>query len=132
MRDDLQTLSEHLRAFNPGLVLQVTLQPSLSDTPCDLTGLTDVPGVYHDPVFDALLLAVKNGAKGARVLAHLAQGFDIDAFGGPAAAPVESDDDKRQRRKERRKAREAGRAVQPEAKSAKVVCEDELLEAFRK
>ena len=132
MRDDLQALAEHLRGINPGLVLHVTLQPSLSDAPCDLSGLTDIPGIHHDPVFDALLLSVARGGKGARLLAHLAQGRDIDSFGGasPAAVPEESEEDKRQRRKARRKAREAGRPV--ETKSAKVVCEDELLEAFRK
>lgn len=134
MQDDLAALVELLRKAHPGIVVQVTLQPSLMEQPdpvateVALRALTTVPGVIHDPVFDALLLRRLSGGGGAMALAHLAQGGDLDTLGG-APAPVvavETDREKRQRRKERR-ARNKG-----DKGNAKVVCEDELLEAFAK
>lgn len=136
LQDDLHALHEALCAVNPALTLQITLQPSLVAQPdpvaveVALRALADVAGVIHDPVFDALLARIAKGGSGARALAHLAQGGDLDSFGGPvalASVAMESEDDKRQRRKERRKAR-----GKDKPSGASVICEDELLEAFAK
>lgn len=129
MQDDLAALAVHLKGQNPGLVLQVALLPALGE---DLPGaLAEVPGVAHDPVFDAVLTRVAAGGQGSALLAHLGRGQDLDAFGVAAPTPVaeeaptdRDEKERRKRRKERRANRQAG--------AGKVVCEEELLEAFAK
>ena len=110
MRDDLQALRDLLRSVS----VQVCVLPSLGG-PVALRG--------DDPVFDALLERVAQGGSGGALLAHLARGGDLDAY-GPQVAEAEAAPKDRERRK-RRKDKSRG-------EGARVVCEDELLEAFSK
>ena len=122
LRSDLHAMVEVFRALNPRLVLQVSVLPSLGE----VVDWPEVEGLQHDPIFDALLEARRKGGKGAGLLAFLAQGGDIVRFAPVVAAPVAEDVDaeRRRRRKEKRKAKGDN--------PGKVICEDELLEAFAK
>jgi hypothetical protein len=127
MQRDLADLAALLRERRPGMVVQLAYLPSLTgegEAALPQLRRLDPVGLVRDPVFDALAEAVAAGGAGAGLLAHLAQGGSLDAF-APAPAPVVEDRRAARRDKRRDKTRDKGEAN-------RVVCEDELLEAFAK
>jgi len=140
----------HAGLSRPGLTLWLTV-PAGPGAEDDALGLLQArasawagqfEGVRHDPVLDALIARAAalpadhpDTARLGALIARLLGGedlLDIVAAGpAPAAVPErekrEKDPERRQRRKEKR-AREKAQG----GETAKVMCEDELLEAFSK
>jgi|GEM_PF-5519671 len=146
---DFAALHADLNAARPGVAIRLIVAP-LPGAAADEAGVAllreaaavwarQFAGVAHDPVLDQLaarLIALPAGHPGAgrlgAAVARLACGADIldllpPASGEAAAAPAEAPAKAARGRKAGRRGRRAGREG---AAAARVVCEDELLEAF--
>ncbi|WP_444451812.1 hypothetical protein ACTTAI_12125 [Rhodobacter capsulatus] len=101
------------------------------------------PRVAHDPVLDALVARLatlptedRDFDRLATLIVRLCGGADlldlVEGTAAPLAPPPETDRKARQKDPERRAKRKAKAEARDKGKTAKVMCEDELLEAFSK
>lgn len=149
-------LHAEAQAAHPGLRLHLVVPPARPEDPAETRAARDLlaaqaalwarsfAGVRHDPVFDALLgraaaLPADHPELDAlaSVLARLGAGADLLEIVAGSAAPLAAPapDAGRQRRQkdpERRARRKAKAEAKGKGAAAKVMCEDELLEAFSK
>lgn len=136
MDADMAALLGLVRGVNPGVKLRVLVLPGAASA--GLQGLAQgwtgrFPGVLHDGIVDDLVLRCAAPEADPRVgllLSRLIAAPDaiaalIDAIG---AAPAEPAGEPKRSRAERRAARAARK--RPDGENARLVCEDELLEAF--
>lgn len=150
-------LAEGLEALNPRLQLCLIVLPAPSGARAETRAshallaaraadwARDTARVRHDPVLDALVgrLLAPGGAAAdpdplAALVVRLCGGADLRDLlaqgAAPPAAAVEAATEGKQRTKdpERRARRKARAEAKGKGKAAKVMCEDELLEAFSK
>ena len=141
-----------VQALKPGLSLQLIVLPAppgaraetrtaqalLSARAADWS--RETARVHHDPVLDALaarLCALPESSADhdrlAALVAQLCGGADLlDLLGGGPLPPAPAAEHRRPRKKDpERRAKRKARA-EAKGKAAKVMCEDELLEAFSK